>query len=73
MVFISPGFRIRCSDGKSFFANVISSLESPIFLPMSLFIQSDVLSPPSLDWIPGTTRGMLDAVLGVLASDWLCV
>jgi hypothetical protein len=37
----------------------ISSCESPIFLPMSLFIQSSPEEPPSLDIRPGTTRGIL--------------
>jgi hypothetical protein len=37
----------------------ISSCESPIFLPMSLFIQSSPEEPPSLDIKPGTTRGIL--------------
>jgi hypothetical protein len=42
--------------------STVESLLSPIFLPISLFIHSDVLSlPPEL--IPGTTRGMLEGVV----------
>jgi hypothetical protein len=36
-----------------------SSCCSPIFLPMSLLIQSSPEEPPSLDIMPGTTRGIL--------------
>jgi len=47
------------------------SLEvSPIFLPISWFIQLLVLSfSPELFVRPGTTRGMLAVVVGV----WLCL
>lgn len=38
--------------------HTVLSLESPIFFPIKLFIHCDVL-PPSLDWRPGTTRGIL--------------
>lgn len=42
---------------------VVSEL-SPIFLPISLFIQSSPeLDDPDLDCRPGTTRGMAAAVL----------
>ena len=34
--------------------------ESVIFLPASLFIHSDCLSPPEVLLIPGTTRGILE-------------
>lgn len=34
----------------------VSLCESPIDLPISLVAQSPL---PSLDWIPGTTRGMV--------------
>jgi hypothetical protein len=37
----------------------VSSCCSPSFLPMSLFIQSLPEEPPSLDMMPGTTRGMV--------------
>lgn len=37
----------------------ISSCCSPIFLPMSLLIQSSPEEPLSLDIMPGTTRGIL--------------
>ena len=43
-------------------ARTTSSWSSPIFLPISLFVHSSILSPPLL-WSPGTTRGMLSADL----------
>jgi len=43
-----------------------SSWLSPIFFPMSLLSQS-ALSPPSVFWIPGTTRGIL-CLLGAVVK-----
>jgi hypothetical protein len=40
----------------------VSLCESPIFLPESLLVQS---SPPLLDMMPGTTRGMLNVFVVV--------
>jgi hypothetical protein len=44
----------------------ISSLDSPIFFPISLFIQSFVLPLPSFDIRPGTTRGIVVEAWGVV-------
>lgn len=40
--------------------------DSEIFLPTSLFIHSSVLSPEPLDVIPGTTRGMVSVLCGLV-------
>lgn len=52
--------------------HTVSSCDSPIFFPASLLIQS---SPPdedpSLDMRPGTTRGMVYVVRGVIADNLL--
>lgn len=46
------------------YQHTVLSLESPIFLPINSFIHCDVL-PSSLDWRPGTTRGILKGLSGV--------
>lgn len=53
-----PGNRIKGREGKGKAERTTSSWFSPIFLPMSLLVHSSIPAPP-LDWIPGTTRGIL--------------
>jgi len=48
----------------------VSFDESPIVLPISLFIQSEVLLPELLDMVTGSMRGILLLLYGLWCILW---